>query len=170
MHSEDTAKVINHRHGHCWRGTDRATHSRRHRGGRPGCDRGRDLLVLIGAPADGQKVLLAVTAMGGESAPRPGARLVRTLQYRWHCRPAAPSYRRSPRQPDRGRQRWQTIVLTLRPAILDCANRIYHVLVALMVDFILALGVIVLVMMLASTLVHAAEGAPVGPPTMGDQQ
>jgi hypothetical protein len=78
MHSEDTAKVINHRHGHCWRGTDRATHSRRHRGGRPGCDRdlstSRDLLVLIGAPTDGQKVLLAVKAMGGESAPRPGAR------------------------------------------------------------------------------------------------
>jgi hypothetical protein len=78
MHSEDTAKVINHRHGHCWRGSDRATHSRRHRGGRPGGDRdlstSRDLLVLIGAPADGQEVLLAVKAMGGESAPRLGAR------------------------------------------------------------------------------------------------
>jgi putative transposase len=34
----------------------------------------RDMLVLIGAPTDGQKVLLAVKAMGGESAPRPGAR------------------------------------------------------------------------------------------------
>src|SRR5215831_12823277 len=83
MHSEDTAKVINHRHGHCWRGTARATHSRRHRGGRPGCDRGRDLLVLIGAPADGQKVLLAVIAMGGEAWRAVGPHV--TMITGWRC-------------------------------------------------------------------------------------
>jgi hypothetical protein len=38
------------------------------------CLYSRDLVVLIGAPTGGYKVLLAVKAMDGESAPRPDAR------------------------------------------------------------------------------------------------
>lgn len=52
------------------RGADRAAHSRRHRGARAARPQGHSvsLLVVIGVRAEGQKVLLAIKSMGGESA------------------------------------------------------------------------------------------------------
>jgi hypothetical protein len=62
VHSEDTAKVINHRHGHCRRGTDRATHPRRHRGGRPRCD---------GKPATGSHLHASAAKLVAYAVTKP---------------------------------------------------------------------------------------------------